>query len=79
MDNADITELNRRWVAQWRTTGPLLEAIRAEELRAMTEEQARAASEMLLAAAPIPGDPRTDSTTSGLVEQQRIFARARKC
>ena len=79
MDNADITELNRRWVEQWRTTGPMLEAIRAEELRAMTDEQARAASEMLLAAAPIPGDPRTHSTTSGLIEQQRIFARGRKC
>ena len=77
MDNADITELNRRWVEQWRTTGPLLEAIRAEELRAMTEEQARAASEMLLAAAPSPHDWWPDPLSSGLIEQQRIFQRSR--
>ena len=59
--------------------GPELEAFRLQELRAMTDEQARAASEMLLAAAPIPGDPRNASTTSGLVEQQHYFHRTSRC
>ena len=79
MDQAEITELNRRWVEQWRITGPMLEAFRAQELRAMTDEQALAISEELLSAAPSPHDWRTDPLNSGLIEQQRIFARGRKC
>ncbi len=38
-------ELERRWVLQWIETGKLLDEIRRRELREMTEEQARAASE----------------------------------
>jgi len=77
MGNSDLVELNRRWVEQWRATGPLLEAIRIEELRALTEEQARAISEGLLAGVPGPLDWRADPFSSGFVEQQRIFSRAR--
>lgn len=79
MDQAEITERNRRWVEQWRITGPMLEDFKRQELQAMTEEQARAASEMLLAAAPSPHDWCPDPLSSGLIEQQRIFARGRKC
>lgn len=77
MAENDTTEQQRRWVEQWRTTGPLLEAMRVEELRALTDEQARAISESLLASVPSPHDWRPDPSTSGFVEQQRIFARAR--
>jgi hypothetical protein len=43
----------------------------------MTDDEARATSEMLLGMGPFPGNLRPESVTSGLVEQQRIFARAR--
>ena len=77
MDQAEITELNRRWVEQWRITGPMLEAIKREDLQAMTEAEACAISESLLSAIPFPRPPGPRDHYSGLIEQQRIFARAR--
>ncbi len=70
-------ELERRWVLQWIETGKLLDEIHRRELREMTEEQARAASEALLeigASHPLPEHRRV---SSGLVEQQALFHRRR--
>jgi hypothetical protein len=65
-------ELEKRWVEQWLAAGPALAAARAEELRSMTAEHALMAAETLLSLAEPPtGQPRW--TTSGLVEQQRLF------
>ena len=66
-------EALRRWVETWKIAGPELERIRAQELRAMTEEQAAALSEGL------GFDPENiwlsaeRSESNGLVEQQRLF------
>lgn len=61
-------------VAQWRQAGPALERVHRDELRQLTDEQALAAAAELLDLArllPLP------TGVSGLVEQQRLFARAR--
>jgi hypothetical protein len=71
MDDA----LTRRWAATWAQAGRELAAIELAELRAMTDDQARAAVLALLSA-PLPaGLP--ERTTSGLVEQQRWFRKLR--
>ncbi len=72
------TEAERRWVEQWRIAGPLLEQIKTEELRAMTEEEARVAAEDLLSAVPLANSWSHDAHASGLVEQQRWFKKARE-
>jgi len=62
----------RRWLAGWQTAGPMLERLRAEAIRnsdtAAAIEQLSDAFESALRHYP-------PATTSGLVEQQRIFAR----
>jgi hypothetical protein len=68
-----LTEEQRKsWMAQWRSAGAELERIRLQELTAA--DLARIADvleDAFLAAVP----DRARSTTSGLVEQQRIFHR----
>ena len=66
----------REWVKRWADTGKELEAIRRRELEAMTDKQAREAALDLLTM-PLPADlpPRLES---GLVEQQRWFAKAHR-
>ncbi len=62
----------RRWLAGWQTAGPTLERLRAEAIRnsdtAAAIEQLSDAFESALRHYP-------PAATSGLVEQQRIFAR----
>ncbi len=65
----------REWVENWAKVGPKLEAIRRRELRAMTYEQRIKAIESVLQLGVLLGKPRI---TSGLVEQQRLFQKARK-
>lgn len=69
---ADITAAV---VAQWRQAGPLLEKVRREELRRLTDADALAAAEELLDLVRLLPPPAAGE--SGLVEQQRVFARAR--
>jgi hypothetical protein len=61
-------------VAQWRQAGPALAQVHRDELRQLTDAEALAAAEELLdlmwLLPPSTGE-------SGLVEQQRLFARAR--
>jgi len=61
-------------VDQWRRAAPALAARRAEELRGMSDEQVRVAALQLLAVA---GRLPRKTGGSGLVEQQRLFRRAR--
>jgi len=73
--SADEQALMKRWVDQWKITGPELERIKKEELRAMTEEEAFESAQRLSSymTDAIWIDPqRRDSV--GLIEQQRLFS-----
>ncbi len=66
-------EIEERWLAQWRHAGAALAEQRRRELRALTDEEALAATEALLelgASLPIS---RARLVTSGLVAQQALF------
>jgi hypothetical protein len=66
--------LGRRWVKTWREATPRLEAIRRRELR---ELDAFAAISRLCGAADYRVAPYAPRSTSGLIEQQRLFAKLR--
>jgi hypothetical protein len=66
------------WLAQRRAGAHAVEAVELRELRALDPAIALACSEALLAAAPIARMVESRRATSGFVEQQRIFARARR-
>lgn len=69
------TEVEARVVRDWRITGPLLEDLRRRALREMSEEQAlKAVLDLLDLVTLAPAK----QGGSGLVEQQRHFARARR-
>ena len=68
--------LAKKWVATWKTAGPLLEKIRRDEIRKVSTVEAM----QLLAGAFDSGAfmfPLRKS--SGLVEQQALFQKMRKC
>jgi hypothetical protein len=67
--------LGRAWVAAWREAAPRLEAIRRRELRAI---DAFTAISHLCGPADYTEAPRAPRPTSGLIEQQRLFARLRR-
>jgi hypothetical protein len=66
----------KRWAETWTSAGLALDALRRRQLAAMTDDDARRAIADIFSG-PIPADlpPRT---TSGLVEQQRLFASLRR-
>jgi hypothetical protein len=64
----------RAWVENWAQVGPKLEAIRRRELRAMTYQERIRAIDTLLQIGCRFAKPRS---SSGLVEQQRLFQKAR--
>lgn len=68
-----VTEEHKQWLAQWRAAEAALRQQKIAELTNLSEEDARQASQSLLALAGgvQPGHRRW--TTSGLVEQQRRF------
>ncbi len=68
-------DLAKKWGETWAKAGPRLEAVRRRELREMTYEQRIRAIDSVLQIAARPGRPRT---SSGLVEQQRLFQKARR-
>lgn len=72
MGDTDI----KRWADTWSSAGRALDALRRRELQAMTDDDARRAIADIFSG-PMPADlpPRT---TSGLVEQQRLFASLRR-
>lgn len=63
-----------RWIENWRATGPVLESLRAEEIR---NSDTAAAIEQLSDAFESARREWSAPATSGLVEQQRLFARLR--
>ena len=69
-------ELLRDWVETWARAGPELDAIRRRELKALTDDDIREILQNLFSVPFPPNSPaRMDS---GLVEQQRWFARLRE-
>ena len=66
---------NKAWVEHWQKIGPKLDAIRREELRKFKHEDHLEEIDALLEIGSRFGTPRT---TSGLVEQQRLFQKARQ-
>lgn len=65
----------RRWAQTWKAAGPELERIRREELRRMDAFKAIA---LLCGPADYEVPPRAPKPTSGLVDQQRLFAKLRR-
>ena len=63
-----------RWMQAWREAGPALERVRREELRRL---DGRRAIELLTGPADYRQEPRTARPSSGLVEQQLWFMKAR--
>lgn len=75
---ADERELVRRWVEQWKETGAFLEAMRRAELKALSPQAAFEASEAILGNEPCATLPPAERvTSSGLIEQQRLFGKLR--
>lgn len=64
----------RRWVQTWRDAAPRLEAIRRRELRQL---DTFTAISRLCGTAGYREAPRAPRPTSGLIEQQRLFAKLR--
>jgi len=75
---AETPEEQKKWMAQWRSAEVALLEVKREELRALSDEEAQAACDLLLANADEFYVPPQMRTSSGLVEQQRIFMRARR-
>ncbi len=77
MSNASRTPppFAAEWAAQWRAAGPLLQAIRDQELRELSNERAIEAAE--LAFVPPEQPHATNSAYSGLIVQQAWFMRLR--
>ena len=72
MSDADV----KRWAETWERAGRKLDALRRRELQAMTDDDVRrAVADLFSGVAPSDLPPRT---SSGLVEQQRLFAALRK-
>lgn len=67
-------QLVQRWIEDWKAAGPVLESLRAEEIG---RTDTAAAIEQLSDAFESARREWSPSTTSGLVEQQRLFARLR--
>jgi len=65
----------KEYVERWRKAGPELEKVRREELRSLNNQNNSKLIDSLLEIGSIWPQKRP---TSGLVEQQRLFQRARK-
>ena len=66
----------KRWSDNWDSAGRALDALRRRELAAMTDDDTRrAVADIFSGALPDTAPPRT---SSGLVEQQRLFASLRR-
>lgn len=63
----------KRWADTWRAAGRELDARRRLELRTLSDDDVRRAVADLFSLPPPPGLP--PRASSGLVEQQRFFAR----
>lgn len=66
----------RRWAAQWRAAGPALARVRERELARLSDADALAAADTLLAIGAAMPLSRDRLVWSGLVELQRQLRRA---
>ena len=66
----------KRWAETWERAGRELARIRREELQRMTDDDVRRAVSDLFSGAW--ATDRESRKTSGLVEQQRLFAKLRE-
>lgn len=66
------------WLRQRQSGAAAVAAIEAEELHALTPAEALAQAEALLDATPLEAIDPSRREWSGFVEQQRLFARARR-
>ncbi|HEY5925821.1 MAG TPA: hypothetical protein VIV11_29240 [Kofleriaceae bacterium] len=73
-----IPSFARAWLAQRESGNQALAAIARNELRALDDTTALQQSDALLAATPRDAVADGRRATSGFVDQQRLFARARK-
>jgi hypothetical protein len=64
-------ETIREYLLRWKRVGPLLDAIRHEEVRRMSEANRLRAMEQVLS---VPVEPKR-SQSSGLVDWQRLLSR----
>ena len=65
----------KQWVENWKRVGPILEQIKAEELRAPDYHEKL---ERLLPMCDLACTQAEPRKTSGLVEQQRLFMKLRE-
>jgi hypothetical protein len=68
--------LAKKWAETWKTTGPILEKIRREEIRKVSTVQAMQHLAGAFDSGAYMHPPRK---SSGLVEQQAFFQKLRKC
>lgn len=68
----------RAWLRQREAGASAVAAIEAEELRRLDPAEALRLADALLAATPTDSIAPSRQGSSGLVEQQRLFARARR-
>jgi hypothetical protein len=68
--------LAKKWVETWKTTGPILEGIRREEIRNTSTVKAM---QNLAGAFESAAFTHSLRPSSGLVEQQAFFQKFRKC
>lgn len=61
---AKFSEDELRWMEQWQYAAAALDGVRRQELRALTDQEAIMSTHV---------GPAVESTTSGLIVQQRIF------
>jgi len=69
------TEQQKVWIQQWKNAAVALEQVRREELECLSND------ERVAIASRLGLSPKANicmSTTSGLVEQQRLFLKARQ-
>jgi hypothetical protein len=79
MDTFDIKsdDGKQEYVAHWKRVGPMLERIEHEELRNSSyEDKWELIDGLLQLGFDLPNAK--DPLTSGLIEQQRLFAKARR-
>jgi hypothetical protein len=69
-----MTDEAVEWLRAWRSAGAALERVRRQELRALDGRRALA---LLTGPADYRQEPRKARPSSGLVEQQRWFMKAR--
>jgi hypothetical protein len=73
--SAEEIQVSKRWIETWRRADAALQAVRHRELRDLDGRQGIA---LLVGPADYHAEPRLARASSGLVEQQRWFMKARK-